>query len=531
MKKILFIVPTGRYSFGTQICSPTRLLLMTGYLQQHFPNIECEIIDMHLWGIPLNENGEKKLIDRLMNELRSKVNDETIIGFSIMANYEILHILPMLKQIRENFDSPVIIGGYAATTCHKVLLEHCHSLFDAICLGAGELPVLEMFKNFKNGKVDFAKVPNLVYWEDGIKSTAIIPPLNYDDLPVIDFSLLKGDLEKYNAISFSTGRGCAWNCEFCQEKKLYPKFSTRSRKKVEKDMENLCRCTDNKLLNLSDPLFGLDYRSSKETVETLNSYGFNYQFGSRCDVFPEQLYKDMDGHCKIIFFGFESANPERLLQMLKTKDPVKYINQMKEQLKRCFENDVFGIVAVIINYPKNTTEDIRKILEFSKEVEEIYKNHPTDNGYLYRTYPFYIYYGDYYSTILEQLRSEGLTDAYVYPEQYHGIPVPQEIEIEIKNSSRDLNFYDLYSHWENIYNSSQIWTDKCRDILRGFYGPSLSPIRDNKVEYPELYTDNEKDILDLSNIIVNLEELNNKYPQLTLKDPRTSFGNPFKKWR
>lgn len=527
MKKIIFIVPTGRYSLGTQICAPTRLLLITSYLKKYYPDVECEILDLQLWGIPLNERGEKKIVDRLIRDLQTKVNDETIIGFSVMANFEIIHMLPMLQRIKENFSNPIILGGYAATTCYQLLLENYHSLIDAICLGAGEIPVLEMLKHLKNGKIDYEKVPNLVYWEEGvIRNTECIPPLNYDDLPVVDFSLLKGSLEKYNAISFSTARGCAWNCEFCQEKKLYPHFSTRSRKKVEKDLENLCAHTNKKLLNLSDPLFGLDYTSSKEIVETLNSYGFNYQFGSRCDVFHEQLYKDMGENCKLIFFGFESASPARLLQMLKTKNPTKYISQMKEQLRRCFEHDVFAIIAIIINYPKNTVGDLFEVLNFNKDVKEILKNYDTNNGYLFRTYPFYIYYGDYYFSKLEELGREGLTYDYVYPERYHGIAIPREIELEVLNSSKELDVSTLHTYWDLIHNSSRISTDKCKDILRSFFGPNLVTLKKSGEVNSDFFID-DGDIVYLSNIIENIDKLDKKYPYLNLKDPRFAFQNPF----
>lgn len=532
MKKVIFIIPTGRYSLGTQICAPSRLLLIPSYVKKYYNNVEFEILDLHLWGVPINEEGEKTIVRRLVSELREKIDEETMIGFSVMASYELVQILPMLAECRKNFDNPVILGGYVATTSYKLLLKDYHHLFDAICLGAGEIPVLEMLRNFDRGRINYEKVPNLVYWQEGeIKENLRVPPPGYDELPEIDFSLLKDHLSKYNAISVQTSRGCAWSCEFCQEKKLYPKFSVRSAEKVEKDLANLRRHTDKRLLTLSDPLFGLDYKSSRRIVEALNHYGFNYQFGTRCDVFNEQLYKDMKGNCRLIFFGLESVSHERLLQMSKTKNPSAYIQQMKEQLHRCFENDVFAIMAIIINYPHNTKDDVMKVMDFGSEVNAIFREYSTYNGYLFRTYPFYIYYGDYYYSILEDLVRDGITYHSVYPPVYHGIEISQELELEVLKSSSLIGVDELYQYWNAIHYSSKIFTDKCKDILRGFYGPNLSLVKESREVNPDLFSDKDGNIINLSNIIENLDELDSKYPQYKLKDPTVAYKNPFNKGR
>ncbi len=526
MKKVIFVIPTGRYALGTQICAPTRLLLISSYIQEIYPDINFEIIDMNLWGIPLNENGELKLYNKLLLELKEKVDDETLLGFSLTANYEILHALPILKLCKKEFDNPVIIGGCSATTCYKLILEKYHEYVDAVCLGAGELTWKEIIENYNDNKVNYAQVHNIAYRKkDQITLTSVQKPLDFDDIPPINFEPLSGNIEKYNSIAFNTSRGCAWHCEFCQEKKLYPKFSSRSVQKIKTDLENLSKVTDKKLLMLSDPLFGLDYQSCIDIVKVFNVMGFEYQFGTRCDVFHEDLYAEMGQNCRLIFFGFESASPDRLLQMLKTKNPEQYLSNMLDQIEKCFKNNIFATMAVMINYPRNTKKDLEMILEYNDKIRERLEPPGNYKGYLYRTYPFYIYHNDYYQSILEELEQDGVTYKSVYPQEFHKIVIPENFELEIHNSSFDLNIEELYDYWNKIHGLSMLENKDCVDALRGFYGPNLNLVKVSKKHENDLFIDG--DILNLSNIIENIDKLDLKYPEYQLKDARAAFLNPF----
>ncbi|MDE7432256.1 MAG: radical SAM protein, partial [Lachnospiraceae bacterium] len=485
--------------------------------------------DMNLWGIPLNEKGEKKLHNKLISTLKEMIDEETLIGFSLTANYEILHALPAMKLCKETFKNKIILGGSSATTCYKFILDNYHKYVDAVCLGAGELTWKEIIENFKGNEIDYTKVHNLVYWENGtVVQTSIQKPLNFDDIPPINYEPLCGTLEKYISIAFNTSRGCAWHCEFCQEKKLYPQFSSRSVDKVKADLQNLKDVTNQKLLMLSDPLFGLDYQSCSDIVKVFNSMGYEYQFGTRCDVFHEKLYEEMGENCRLIFFGFESASPERLIQMLKTKKPEQYLENMLDQIERCFKNNIFATMGIMINYPRNTKADLNMLIEYNEKIKERMRPYSDCKGYLLRAYPFYIYYGDYYQSILEELEKEGVTHMSVYPIEYHGISIPENFELEIHNSSFDLNVEELYDFWNKIHGMSGLNNDECVEVLRGFYGPNLTIVKDSKLYERDLFVD--EDILDLSNIIENLDTLNEKYPEYRLKDARGVFLNPFRNY-
>lgn len=526
MKKVVFVIPTGRFALGTQICAPTRLLLISSFVQSIYPDVEFEIIDMNLWGIPLNESGENKLYRKLIIELENTIDENTLIGFSLTANYEILHALPAMKLCKETFSNKIILGGCSATTCYEFILSNYHDYVDAVCLGAGELTWKEIVENFQNNSIDYTAVHNLAYWENSrIIQTPIQKPLNFDEIPPINFEPLKGTLEKYNSIAFNTSRGCAWHCEFCQEKKLYPQFSSRSVDKVRADLINLQKVTNHRLLMLSDPLFGLDYKSCSEMVRVFNSMGFEYQFGTRCDVFHEKLYKEMGQNCRLIFFGLESASPTRLLQMLKTKNPDQYLQNMLDQIERCFKNNIFATMAIMINYPRNTKEDLDMIVEFNGKIRKRMEPYEEYKGYLFRTYPFYIYHGDYYQTILSDLEKKGVTYRSVYPTMYHGIQIPKDFELEIQNSSYDLKVNELYDYWDKIHSLSKLTNDACIDILRGFYGPNLTMVKNSKKYEKELFVD--QDILDLCSIVENIDILNRRYPEYKLKDARLAFINPF----
>ena len=179
------------------------------------------------------------------------------IGISIMTNY-FNKAVRITKELKKDFNVPIIYGGIHATTCPEECLEYA----DIVCIGEAEETLLELCKS--NNKADDLKKIKGIYYKIGhkIKRNEIRPlEERLDKYPFPDYSLEKDFLilsNKFKSMNdinitkllikypfgFTTyriisSRGCPFSCTYCCNHILQKIYAGKGRYVRTRSIKNL----------------------------------------------------------------------------------------------------------------------------------------------------------------------------------------------------------------------------------------------------------------------------------------------------
>jgi len=149
-----------------------------------------------------------------------------LVGFSVIFQYYIDKFIDLIRFLREEgIESHFTAGGHYASLKYQELFDFIPEL-DSIVRGEGEYILRDLANSLYKGS-DWRKLKGLVYKKDG--ELIANPPRPFEkDLDRIPFPK-RGPLKKYAFTKkFATliaGRGCIYNCTFCNEGKFYTSLS------------------------------------------------------------------------------------------------------------------------------------------------------------------------------------------------------------------------------------------------------------------------------------------------------------------
>lgn len=149
-----------------------------------------------------------------------------------------LHLFSGIKLIKYlktiNPSSIIILGGYTASGFAPQIMKIAPQV-DFIIKGDGEIPLLKLLDNIFSQSIDLKDIPNLCYQERGNfkenKLSYYTDDLNNFDFINFDF-LKNAKIYLHTKIpgidphyfSLCTGRGCPYNCIFCEGSTSSQKF-------------------------------------------------------------------------------------------------------------------------------------------------------------------------------------------------------------------------------------------------------------------------------------------------------------------
>lgn len=226
-----FCYPSGDFSIG--------LAYIAGCLKANMPDLKLSILDTSF--NPCLEYVEEYL----------EVRKPDIVG--IFCDTLMFKDALNIAQIAKKFSANVIFGGPHPT----ILPDSCfeHEFIDAVCIGEGELTMLDYVNEFYGNK-DFTKVKG-VWFRMGsaiIKNLSRIPIEDLDKLPFPAYELF--DMESYvnkfvqldsyspnlRGVSIIVSRGCPFLCAYCQPtlKKIFgARMRIRSPQKTLEEIKRL----------------------------------------------------------------------------------------------------------------------------------------------------------------------------------------------------------------------------------------------------------------------------------------------------
>ena len=321
---------------------------------------------------PYHDLFNEHIIDSMIQD------DPDLVGISVTATSQVMPAFTLARQLKEkNADIHITMGGSVFTKLIDNLQQN-HLLFnlvDSFIVFEGEHALLGLIEQLE-GKMDFSKVPNLVYKEgDRIRVNEPFHIEDINSLPTPDYDGFPLDryLSPKRVLPLQGSRGCYWRkCTFCNLHVDNLKFRLRNLDLVLEDMDRLKEKYSAEYMFFSDecmPVKQLDSLSSK-LIEKGNDIkwmaGIRFDKGLTKDI----LAKACEAGCLKMVFGLESSN-KRVLSLM---DKGIETEITKNIIDYCDETGIAVHMYVIVGFPSETREEALETLDFVISNEKFLKS-------------------------------------------------------------------------------------------------------------------------------------------------------------
>jgi radical SAM superfamily enzyme YgiQ (UPF0313 family) len=297
-----------------------------------------------LLGTVLKEKGYdvKVYVEAVRKWDWERILESDLVGITVNSA-EVKECYALADEIRAKTRVPIVMGGYHVTYMAEEALDHC----DYIVRGEGEATLAELTDEVLYGDRNVEKLLGVSYRKDGEVIHNPDRPLiqNIDLIP--DQSLIEGYREYHQRFFqhfFPTGalvassRGCPYNCTFCSIIEIYRrKTRFRSPEAVIEDIRQQMRLTGRRYMFFVDDNFTAHVRKCKELLRSLIAAKLNIKFSAqvRLEFSQDEEFIQLmqEAGCYMVFIGFESINPQTLLDFQK-KQTVEEITFCVERLRK-----------------------------------------------------------------------------------------------------------------------------------------------------------------------------------------------------
>lgn len=283
----------------------------------------------------------------------SEIVESDIYMYSVNSPYSI-EINSIVKEVREKYpDSKHIAGG----THINLFPEDSQAIFDSIVLGDGEKSIIDVVKDFENGKLKKVYDEEVDYYSEDYP----FPNRIYLPYPKI----VRTDLFKSREISGTTAffsRGCPFSCSFCANYKPRKTF----RKKLTDITEEIEYLKENYSIEgvaiAEDVSIPLKKEEAIQYIEAIGNTGVYWRGQTRAGLSEEVIKLAREAGCLELAFGIESASQEVLDKINKKLK----IDKVKETMKYCNRNDIkvqACLISGLPNEPPNIVEITKSFVE------------------------------------------------------------------------------------------------------------------------------------------------------------------------
>lgn len=263
-----------------------------------------------------------------------------VIGF-----YSTAEQFPFVQRLIERVPPGIFtICGGPHPTCYPTCIESVPRL-DAICVGEGEYPMLELVEALKEGR-DYTRIKNLWVRRNGAIIRNETRPFieNLDELPYEDRDLfnMQESIDKYGLgqMRVLTSRGCPYQCTYCSNKRTseaqpgrYLRYRTAEH--IMGELNELNRKYRFDEIFFDDDIFMMNKNIRGEFCERYaREIGKPFVFCARVELCERDMLamlKNAGG--RRIDFGVESGNEELRRSILKRKMTNKQILDATQMAK------------------------------------------------------------------------------------------------------------------------------------------------------------------------------------------------------
>jgi p-methyltransferase len=280
----------------------------------------------------------------------------------------------VVEFIREHDpDVRIVVGGpHIFNTCSDQDEDTQDFLFQD--MGAdiyvfdsqGENTLARLLLELRNPDGDLARVPNLIYTEDGrtFARTERQPENNDLDANVIDWNIFDPDYIS-PFVWMRTARSCAFACAFCRYPALGGPLTLNNIEVLRQQFRTL-KDRGVEFIYFIDDTFNVPLRRFKSLCKMMIEEKFNFRWASyfRCANADEETFDLIkEAGCVAVFAGIESGDQQILRNMNKSAQVASY----KRGLRMLAERDIMVYASFIIGYPGETAASVQNTLEFIEE--------------------------------------------------------------------------------------------------------------------------------------------------------------------
>ncbi len=308
--KIAFVIK------DSEIAEPLGIMQLSSFLKENHHEVKLFIATKKNW---LNN----------LQEFKPKIVAYSVISGSQAEYLEINNI------VKNKIDTFSLFGGPHTTFFPETIYEEN---VDAICLGEGAMPMLELVTNLEDGS-GISNIANLWVKENNLIIKNPVRPLveNLDDLPFPDRELIYNEdkyLRENKLKRFISSRGCPFKCTYCFNrayKKIYKGdkiFQWRSVDSVIDEIVEVKRNYPLEIVRFVDDIFILPPTSWFEEFAKQYKEKVNLPFVCNMQVkliTEEKIKLLKDAGCMSVYMAIECGNDhirKELLDRKMSKDEI-----------------------------------------------------------------------------------------------------------------------------------------------------------------------------------------------------------------
>ncbi|MCP4135646.1 MAG: B12-binding domain-containing radical SAM protein [bacterium] len=274
---------------------------------------------------------EVEFIDESIQEIDYSIETD-VVGISLITpnayrGYEIA------KRFREK-GRFVVFGGYHPTVMPDEALEHG----DAVVIGEGELALADLLNDFKKGKT---------------KKKYKKPVEDLSQLPFQNKTIF--DAKRYSfPNSFQASRGCAYSCDYCIMRKVFPGYRMMEPDRIIDELKNnqIGNFLQRKVVYFLDENIASNRDYAKDLFTKLKDLKLIWSSSSTINFAEdEELVKlAYKAGCRSLFIGIESFNEKSLKSARKVSNDVK---RYKENIKRLHDNGIAVYGGLVFGFEED----------------------------------------------------------------------------------------------------------------------------------------------------------------------------------
>jgi anaerobic magnesium-protoporphyrin IX monomethyl ester cyclase len=286
-------------------------------------------------------------------------------GVTSMTGPQILHALQGCKLVRELYpDVPIVWGGIHPTLLPRQTLEN--PLVDVIVSEEGETTFEELVKALEKG-APLGDVQGIWFKEGGKpRFTGHRPFIDFDAQPPLAYERV--DMDRYRRrlfnldhISFTSSRGCTFNCAFCWEPAMNKrKWRAMQPETVLDRLKRLTRDYGIRGFLFTDDNFFVDMDRAHAILERIVREDLKISIGKLqiradtiCRMDRDFLQLLVRAGVRRLHLGVESGS-ERVLSLLKKGETIEQIVKANRILA---DYPIVPLYLLMMGLPTETAEE------------------------------------------------------------------------------------------------------------------------------------------------------------------------------
>ena len=312
-------------------------------------------------------------------KIREAISDKTLfVGISSMTGNQVRYGLKCAEEVRRcDTKLPIVWGGVHVTSMPVQSLE-TSDYVDVVCIGEGEITVVELAKAIQN-KEPLDGILGIGFKDEfgKAKINNSRPLARLDDLPLPDYGLMDPNLYSHSYLTYQSSKGCPHKCKFCELSTIYNgKYRFRSSDIVLDNLEKIANNYSPSEIAFDDENFFVNLNRAERIAQGMIDRKFKFRWRALCraDYFRKtnvEYWKTMKrSGCKAIFIGVESGSQKILDYVNKGETIEDNINAIRQLTDAGIRVDC----SFVCGFPSETREDMQQTIDFIHYLIDNFKN-------------------------------------------------------------------------------------------------------------------------------------------------------------